>query len=156
MSDTNRAILLGVFMLSSSVWVGGYVAIAVVARVTTRTLTPDQRVAFFRSLGRTYGIIGGAALVIALGTGIGLLSHHAWDDTLVTSAAVAAALVIALTAGIAQARRMTRLRIRKLADAADPHLGPRLRRGARSATLLRAAIGLLSLALIALGSLLAT
>ena len=156
MSDTSQATLLGVFTLSSSVWVGGYVAIAVVARVAGRTIAPDQRVAFFRSLGRTYGIVGGAALLVALGTGIGLLGHHAWDDTLVTSAAVAAALVFALTVGIAQARRMTRLRIRALADSADPQLARRVRHGARSATLLRAAIGLLSLALIALGSLLAT
>ena len=60
MSNTSHAILLGVFTLSSSVWVGGYVAIADVARVTTRTLTHDQRVAFFGSLGRTYGIIRGS------------------------------------------------------------------------------------------------
>jgi len=156
MSDTSQATLLGVFTLSSSVWVGGYVAIAVVARVSGRTIAPDQRVAFFRSLGRTYGIVGGAALLVALGTGIGLLGHHAWDGTLAAATVLAAALVVALAVGIAQARRMTRLRIRVLADSADPQLARRVRHGARSATLLRAAIGLLSLALIALGSLLAT
>jgi hypothetical protein len=51
---------------------------------------------------------------------------------------------------------MTRLRGRALAAPDDPQLSARVRRGARSAALLRATIGLLSLALIALGALLAT
>ena len=70
MSDTTRAILLGVFTLSSCIWVGGYIAIAVVARVATRTLAPGQRVAFFRALGRSYIVLGVPALLIAFGAGL--------------------------------------------------------------------------------------
>jgi uncharacterized membrane protein len=156
MSDTSQAILLGLFTLASCIWVGGYVAIAVVARVATRILAPDQRVAFFRGLGRTYGIVGGTALLVALGTSAGLLSDRAWGGTLTATAALAAALVLAVAVGIVQARRMTRLRSGALADPADRQLARRVRRSARSAALLRAAIGLLTLVLIALGALMAT
>lgn len=74
MSATSEAILLGVFTLASCIWVGGYVA--------TRTLEPGQRVAFFRGLGRSYLLVGGPALVLALGAGAGLLSDHAWTACL--------------------------------------------------------------------------
>lgn len=156
MSDTERAALLGVFTLTSCIWVGGYIAIAVVARVATRTLEPAQRVRFFHALGRTYLRLGTPALVIALGTGAGLASDHTWNGTLIATVAVAAALIASLVVGVAQARRMTRLRAAALAAPEDPHLTTQVHRGARAATVLRAAIGLLSLTLIALGSVLAT
>lgn len=156
MSDTTRAVLLGVFTLSSCVWVGGYVAIVVVARVASRTLKPAHRVAFFRALGRSYLLVGLPALVVALGTGAGLASERHWGATLVAAAVVATALVISLAVGVVQARRMTRLRAAALAAPEQLELKRRVSHGAHSAALPRAAIGLLSLALIALGSLLAT
>lgn len=156
MTDTTKAVLLGVFTLASCIWVGGYVAIAVVARAAARTLEPTARVAFFRALGRSYLLVGGPALVVALGTGAGLLSGHRWDGTLIATVVVAAALLVALAVGVVQARRMTRVRRASLAAPDDTALAAGVRRGARAATLLRASIGLLSLALIALGSLLAT
>ncbi len=153
MSDTTQAILLGVFILSSCIWVGGYIAIAVVARVATRTLVPGQRVAFFRALGRSYLLLGMTALLVAFGTGAGLLRDHAWDGVLTAAVVVAAALLATLIVGVVQARRMTRLRAAALATPEDRHASRRVQRGARSAGLLRAVIGL---ALIALGSLIAT
>jgi hypothetical protein len=156
MSATTQAILLGVFMLASSIWIGGYIAIAVVARVATRTLAPAQRITFFRTLGRSYLLLGAPALLVAFGTGAGLLSHHSWDGILTAAVAVAAALVVSLAVGVAQARRMTRLRAASLAAPGDPQRRVHVRQGTRIAALLRATIGLLSLALIALGALLAT
>ena len=157
MSETTRAALLGVFTLASCIWMGGYVAIAVVARVAARTLHPAQRVVFFRVLGRSYLLIGAPALVIALGTGAGLVSGHAWDGLLIATAVVAGALVVSLVIGVVQARRMSRLRTTALSAAkGGPVYSSRVRQGARTAALLRATIGLLSLTLIALGSLLAT
>lgn len=155
MTDTTRAVLLGVFTLASCVWVGGYVAIAVVARVATRILDKAQRVRFFRELGRSYLLVGTPALIVALGTGAGLASDRAWDGTLVATVVVAAALVLSIAVGVAQARRMTRIRAAALSKPEDLPLTDRVRQGARTATVLRAAIGLLSLALIALGSMLA-
>lgn len=157
MSSTVHAVLLGVFTLGSCIWVGGYVAIAVVARVASRTLEPAQRVAFFRGLGRSYLLVSGPALVVALGTGAGLASDHAGDyGLLLATLVVAVALIASLVVGVAQARRMTRLRAAALTAPKDAPLARRVHQEARAAALLRAAIGLLSLALIALGSLLAT
>jgi hypothetical protein len=51
---------------------------------------------------------------------------------------------------------MTRLRRAALAAPPDHRLAEQVERGARAAVVLRAAIGLLTLALIALGALLAT
>ena len=155
MTNVGQTSLVAVFASSASIWVGGYVAIAVVARATT-TLAPDQRIAFFRALGRAYLRVGGAALVVALGTGAALLRDRAWDGTLATTLVLAVALLVALFLGVAQARRMTRLRVGALAAPLDPTLARRLHSGARSAVLLRAMIGLLNLALVILGSLLAT
>jgi hypothetical protein len=69
---------------------------------------------------------------------------------------VAAVLLLSLAVGVVQARRMTRLRAAALASAQDPRLSAGVRRGARAAAALRGTIGLLTLTLIALGSLLAT
>jgi len=156
LSDIGRAVLLGVFTLTSCVWVGGYFTIGVVARIATHALEPKQRVAFFHGLGRSYLPIGASALAIALGTGAALASTRAWDWQLIAAVVAAAALVISLAVGVAQARRMTRLRSAALASPHTDALVHDVHRGARAATLLRAVIGLLSLALIALGSLLAT
>ena len=156
MSDTTQAVLLGVLTLATSVWVGGNVTLAVVARVAKRTLEPANRVTFFRALGRSYLVVGAPALLVAIGAGAGLVTDRSWDGELAASVALAAALLVSLGVGVAQARRMTRLRAAALADPSDVRLTRRVQHGARAATALRAVIGLLSLALIALGSLLAT
>jgi uncharacterized membrane protein len=147
--------LIALHALSASVWVGGLVAIFVVARAAKATLDPAARVAFFRTLGRAYGVIGSVALLVALATGALLLRGHPWDGLLVATAVVAAALVAATAVGIAQARAMTRLRRRALTGAGGAALDPRIRRGAVLAGSLRGAIALLTLALVVLGAALA-
>ncbi|MFG2088589.1 MULTISPECIES: hypothetical protein [unclassified Spirillospora] len=155
MSDEVEVALAGVLILATSVWTGGFVAIAVVARVAARTLGPAERVAFFRALGRAYVVVGVAALALALGSGAVLVSDRAWDGVLTAAAVVAAALVATLAVGVVQARRMTRLRRSALADPDDARQAARVRRGARGAGVLRAFIGALTLALLALGVVLA-
>ncbi|MGH3397393.1 MAG: hypothetical protein ACRDPO_22150 [Streptosporangiaceae bacterium] len=156
MSSAAEAVLLAVFILASCIWVGGYVAIAVVARTAATVLESRQRIAFFRSLGRTYLLVGVPALLVALGTGAGLLSRHRWDGTVGAAVLAALALVSCLTVAVVQARRMTRLRRCALAAPADAGLALRVSQGARAAAVLRATIGAISLTLIVLGSFLAT
>lgn len=76
----------GLEILATSVWVGGLVAIAVVPRVATRTLDPGAEVAFFRALGRTYGVVGTLALALAYGAGAALLLDRPWDALLTATA----------------------------------------------------------------------
>lgn len=154
MSDTVRAILLGWLVLSTSVWIGGYITIGVVARVATSTLDTDQRIAFFRQLGRAYAIVGNIALVVAIGTGAALLAGRSWGPALMVTTVLAAALLVASGLGQLQAVQMTRLRRAAAQQPGDAALGATVRWRARAADVLRALIGLLSLALVALGCLL--
>jgi len=141
--------LIAVNALASAIWVGGLVAIFVAARAASRTLDPAQRVAFFRSLGRTYGVVGTTALLVAIASGAILLDDHPWDGLLIATAILTGALLLAAGAGMAQARAMTRLRRRALAEpGAD--LERRVRRGAALAGALRGAIAAFTLALVVL------
>jgi uncharacterized membrane protein len=143
---------LFVHLLAVCVWVGGFVTIAVVTRVVRRELAAPARVAFFHSLGRSYAIVGGLALGVALLTGGGLLSRRGWDEWAVVAALLALALILATGTGVAQARDMTRLRQRAVREPRDLGLTTRIERNARRALLLRSLIGALTLALLALGA----
>lgn len=144
--------LIAVHALAASIWVGGLVAIFVVAGVASRTLAPAQRVEFFRALGRTYGVVGSAALLVAMASGAVLLSDHEWDGLVVAAIILAAALLIVTAAGILQARAMTRLRRQAVTQISGRSLDARVRRGAALASTLRACIGILTLALVVLGA----
>jgi hypothetical protein len=127
-----EASLTAVLILATAVWIGGLVAIFVVARVAHATLGAGERVAFFRGLGRAYGLVGGGALAAALASGAVLASRYRWDGQLTASTVVAAGLVAATAAGIMQARRMTRLRRDALRDPGSPELAAKVRRGAET------------------------
>jgi uncharacterized membrane protein len=144
--------LIAVNALAASIWVGGLVAILIVARAASATLDPAARVAFFRALGRSYGVVGSVALLVALATGAALLRGHPWDGLLIATAIAAATLLVATGVGMAQARAMTRLRRKALSH---PGLDDQIRSGAVLAAALRGAIGALTLALVVLGAALA-
>ena len=76
-------------------------------------------------------------------------------EAVVLVVVLALALIIATVAGMAQARRMTRLRHRAVSEPRDPRLLALIDRGARQALILRASIGTLTLALLGLGVVLA-
>lgn len=151
-----HALLVAVLVLATSVWVGGYVAIAVVARTAAATLEPAARVSFFRSLGRRYVWVGAPALLIALASGAVLLRHHEWNGLLIATVGAALALLVLLAVAVGQARAMTRLRRQSLDDPANTRLTQRVTRAARGAAALRALLGLLTLALVTLGAALST
>jgi hypothetical protein len=148
--------LVFVALLACSIWVGGFVAIVVVARVARAQLDPRIRISFFRDLGRRYLVVGLAALLTALSTGAVLLSKRPWDATAAAAVVVGLALVLATGAGIVQARAMTRSRAGAVRAPHDADLAQRVRRGSIRAAILRAIIGGLTLALLALAAALAT
>lgn len=146
-------VLVFVHLLAVCVWVGGFVAIAVVARAASRTLDAQARVDFFRALGRSYGMVGGGALLVGIGTGAVLLADRPWDATASIAVALAAAVVLATVAGVIQARGMTRLRQEALERDGS---GDQVARGAKRAAILRGAIGVLTIALLIAGAALVT
>jgi hypothetical protein len=143
--------LIVVNAISSAIWVGGLFATFVVARTASKTLDPGQRVAFFRTFGRAYGVLGTVALLLAYASAAALLEGHPWDSLLIATAAVAGALLVATAVGMAQARAMTRLRRRALGEGGG-ELDRQVRRGALLAGFLRGAIGALTLGLVVLGA----
>lgn len=138
--------LLTIHLLAAAVWVGSLVALAIVSRAARETLDPPARVAFFRALGRRYGVVGGLALAVAVGTGAALLSGRAWTATLTVLAALTASLVIATCLGVIQARRVNRLRAREYRESRSESASVRAQ--ARRADRLRAGIALLTLAIV--------
>jgi uncharacterized membrane protein len=148
--------LVFVALLAGSIWVGGFVAIVVVARVARAQLDHRTRISFFRDLGRRYLVVGLAALLAALSAGAVLLSLRPWDATSMAAVLVGLALVLATVAGIVQARAMTRARARAVQAPQDADLAQRVRRGSFRAVILRAIIGGLTLGLLALAAALAT
>lgn len=138
-----------VALAATSVWVGGFVAIVVVTRVARAQLDRPAQVAFFRSLGRSYGVVGGSALVIGLLCGGLLLSQREWDAGSLVAVLVAVALLGVTVAGVIQARGMTRLRGAAISSPSDSELAARVGHGARRALILRGAIGASSLMLLA-------
>ena len=155
MSHTAEAIVLAVLVVATSIWVGGYIAIMVVARVAVRLLDQPVRVAFFRALGRKYFLVGTPSLVVALIAG-GVLARDATSGGLYGAIVViSVVLLLCLAVAVRQARRMTRLRLALTATPADERLRLRISSAARTAGLLRGVLGLLSIALVVLGSFLA-
>jgi hypothetical protein len=151
-----QAALTGILVFTSAIWLGGLTTIAVVARIADRTLEPRQRIEFFRGLGRAHGLIGTIALLVAFAAGAALLRDRPWGGLLTATATVAACLLGCAAAGMAQARRMTRLRLASRQHPDESGRAAQVRRGARNAALLRIAIGLCSLALVALGAVLSS
>lgn len=156
MPETVAAALTTMLILAAAIWVGGFATLIVVARVAGRTLPPHSRVALFRGLGKAYGVIGPVALAVAYGTGASLVYGRPWDGQLTATAVVATALVVTTTIGMIQARRMSHIRRQALDQPDDVRLSERIHQGARRASALRALLGALSLALLALGVLLGT
>lgn len=146
----SHPVLLFVHLLAMSVWVGGFIAIVVVVRVARTRLGAAEQVAFFRALGRGYGIVAGLALLVGLSSGAALLSTRAWGAPEWLAAAIAAALVLSTVVGVLQAMRLTRLRQQALTQS-DQGAAVLLKRLVRRATVLRSAIGALTLALLAVG-----
>ena len=155
MSHVVETVMLTAFILATSVWVGGYLAIAVVARAATLTLDPAARMSFFRALGRKYFWVGFPALVIALACGAVLARDVAGGGLFFAMSVVSGVLLVCFALAVVQARRMTRLRHQLIRLGPHPVLQARVADGARAATMLRGLLGLLTLSLVVLGAVLA-
>ena len=105
-----------VLLLATSIWIGGFVAIAIVARVARHELDAPTRIAFFRRLGRRYLVVGGGSLAVALGSGGSLLALGDWTPTKTVAVALGLALALATVVGVIQARELTRMRAKKPAQ----------------------------------------
>ncbi|MGH9293607.1 MAG: hypothetical protein ACRDZ6_12695 [Acidimicrobiales bacterium] len=145
--------LVAIELLTACVWVGSLVCLAVVARVARRVLDNPSQLAFFRALGRRYGILGTLSLLVAVGVGLALAwPPSAWSGAIEAAVALAGLLVLATAAGMAQARAMTRLRRRAIAAPEDGGAVVAVRRGRWLAGGLRGLMAGLTLAIVVLAA----
>lgn len=148
-----RDALVFLNLLAAMIWTGGMCAIAVATTAARGTLSPADQVRFFRALGHRYSVLSGGALGTFAVSGLALAGAPAgWTAT---QAAVAGltALAAALTGvGVRNARAVQRLRAEALADPASAPDDRRLRAARRRATVLRSAIGVVTLGAVLIGS----
>jgi uncharacterized membrane protein len=149
---TLHVVVVTVFVLATSIWVGGLVTLPVVAFVTSRTLSAADRVATFRGIGRLYGPVGGSALIVALALGFVLARARVGDLAFWLACAVTVCVLTVTVIGVLQARAMTRLRSSARDEPATGDVTDRIARSGRRAAVLRGGIVVLTLALVVLGS----
>ena len=148
-----RTVLIAIGITGASIWVGSLVCLAVVSVAAAQALDEHSRVALFRRVGRLYGRIGTGALLATIAVGAALV----WpptdiDGEIVALFVLAAALVVATFAGMAQARQMSAHRQSLLATPADQRVIERVQRGARTAGALRGSLAVITLAIVVLGA----
>lgn len=140
-------------IFSACTWVGGMVCLAVVSNAARHVLEPRSQIAFFRTIGRRYGIVGTVSLLIAIGAGLWLVwPPGAWSGVVIAAVALAGVLVAASVAGMAQARAMTRLRRRAVESPGDERAAQAVRRGRVVATSLRGTMALCTAAIVVLAA----
>jgi membrane protein CcdC involved in cytochrome C biogenesis len=145
MNSTLSTALLVVLLVSSSVWLGGYTALAVVMLAARASLPAPEKVKFFRALGRNYMPVGSAALVLMILSGGALLWGRPFDWLSLALVLTALAVVVVLAVAVVQARRLTVLRQKLVTSPDDAVLAATVTRVGRAAVVLRALLGVLSL-----------
>jgi len=145
--------LVAVELIAASIWVGGMVCLAIVAKAARGVLDDSSQVAFFRAVGRRYGMVGTASLLIAIAAGLALSwPPSSWSRTIDAAVALAGVLIVATIAGMMQARAMTALRRTLIASPGDSSTAEALRRGRLLANGIRGLMGLLTLAIVILAA----
>ena len=150
---TTNTTLVAVELLAACIWVGSLVCLALVTRAARKVLDGPSQVAFFRAIGRRYGIVGTAALLVAIGCGLALAwPPSTWSSTIDAAVALSGALVLLTGAGMAQARAMTTLRRRAVIAPDDLATAEAVRRGRILAGALRSTMALVTLAVLVLAA----
>jgi len=145
--------LVAVELIAASIWVGGMVCLAIVAKAARGVLDESSQVAFFRAVGRRYGMVGTASLLIAIAAGLALSwPPSSWSRTIDAAALLAGFLVVATIAGMMQARAMTALRRKLIANPRDSSTAVALRRGRLLANGIRGLMALTTLAIVILAA----
>ncbi|HVC71133.1 MAG TPA: hypothetical protein VNC61_12835 [Acidimicrobiales bacterium] len=145
--------MVAVELIAACIWVGSLVCLALVATVARQVLDGPLQVAFFRALGRRYGIVGPASLLVAMGAGLALAwPPSSWSGTIDAAVALVGVLVLLTAAGMAQARTMTILRRQAMSAPGDHDAVSAVRRGRPVASALRSLMALVTLAVVVLAA----
>lgn len=140
---------------ASGLWLGGLLTVPLLATTTSRLVAANVRTEFFVLFGRRFAVLMGVELALALLAGIRLVALR--SEPLTQGAlALVVGLLVSTSIGIAQARRMSALRRAAAGTTASGDSDVSrdvLRRNAGVATALRSFIGLVSVALLIVSTL---
>lgn len=150
-------------LIGAAVWTGGLVFLAVAAAVARRTIPPEERIAFFRALGRRFAIVAAVAAAAIAATGIDMAIDRlaSWSALLDTDygrilfakiVLFALALVEAAVHSLVLGPRLGRLREELLEAPDDAALQARLRRTAAISGVVSALMLLQTLAILVLAA----
>jgi putative copper export protein len=153
-------------LIGGAVFAGGMVMLGLVASIGRRTIPDEARIEFFRQVGRRFLIVGGLALLVAIGTGSDMASDrdvwgHLTDTTYGKTLLVKlilVGLVVVLTAfhSLVQGPAISRLREQSISRPDDAELAAELRRRATQAGIVSALNLLATLAILVLAARLLT
>jgi putative copper export protein len=163
---SSDVVIRALHLTGAAVWAGGLVFLGLAAATARRTIGPRERIAFFRSFGRRFALVGAVALALLIATGIDMASdRNAWGDLTSTSYGrtllaklILVALVIALTFvhSFVQGPRLSRLREQALERPDDEQLRAEIRARAARSGIVSALMLLATLAILVLAARLAT
>ena len=146
------ALLVAIELIAASIWVGGMVCVAVVAKVARDVLDGPSQMEFFQSMGRRYSVVGTTSLFVAIAAGLALSWSSLSSRMIDATVALAGVLVVTTIIGMRQARAMTSLRRILITNQSDGSMANSLRRGRRLANALRGLMALITLAIVILGA----
>jgi putative copper resistance protein D len=153
-------------LIAAAVWAGGLVFLVVALVAARRTLNDQDRVTFFRALGRGFALVGGIALLVLIATGSELVSDRdAWDTLgegtyggtlLAKLILVAVVIVLTVVHSIIQGPALSRLREQAAARPEDAVPAAQIKRRAALAGVVSLLTLLATLAILVLAARLVT
>ena len=148
---------LSLHLIAAAVWVGGVVFLGLAATAARSTVSPRERIALFRLLGRRFLLLAGGALAVLIATGAGMAADGSYGERLRQKLGVVA-IAVALTAfhSFVQGPALSRLRERALDHPEDESLAGEIRRRSARAGVVQVLILVSTLAILVMAARLVT
>jgi len=144
---------LSLHLIAAAVYVGGVVFLGITASAARNTVSPRERIALFRVIGRRFLLLAGGALAILIGTGAMMASEGDYGDRLNQKLGVVA-IAVALTYyhSFIQGPALSRLRERALDRPDDAALAAEIRRRSAQAGVVQLLILVSTLAILVMAA----
>jgi len=148
---------LSLHLIAAAVFVGGVVFLGVAATAARSTVSPRERVALFRAIGRRFLILAGIALAVLIATGADMAADGSYGERLRQKLGVVG-IAVALIAfhSFVQGPRLSALRERALDHPEDEVLKAEIRRKSAQAGVIQLLILISTLAILVMAARLTT
>src|SRR3954447_10960479 len=147
---------LSLHLMAAAIWVGGVVFLGIAATAARNTVSPRERIALFRAIGRQFLRTAAAALAVLIATGTDM-ADGTYSDRL-RQKLVVVGIAVALTAyhSFVQGPALSRLRERALDHPDDTALAAEIRRRSAQAGIVQVLILVSTLGILVMAARLST